>query len=322
VGGREITPGTGPGARAAHFNGKDTYVHVPLTDALRLDVLTVEFWFRSTQAFDARFWPGSAVFISTATSGPGSGDWLITAASQRRVDEGRLLAETGPRGKTKDLYLESREGDPLNDGFWHHVVLTRSEEGKACLYVDGALHASGNDGRGRIVAERALNIGGESIHPGGKYLEGEMDEVAIYALVLSAERVRTHYEAIRPHLGNRPERRVVPVPVGKPAKRPLFTGASDLCQAGSLGGTYRGVCAQSLGVSAHPQTDDSQRAQERLGAKRDRCLHSHSIGWRWPPATSTGRRAHPASTSEFRSPRAPAIAQGDGCLGATSRRRP
>ena len=211
-------PGTGPGARAAHFNGKDTYVHVPLTDALRLDVLTVEFWFRSTQAFDARFWPGSAVFISTATSGPGSGDWLITAASQRRVDEGRLLAETGPRGKTKDLYLESREGEPLNDGFWHHVVLTRSEEGKACLYVDGALHASGNDGRGRIVAERALNIGGESIHPGGKYLEGEMDEVAIYALVLSAERVRTHYEAIRPHLGNRPERRVVPVPVGKPAK--------------------------------------------------------------------------------------------------------
>lgn len=203
-------PGTG--GQAVRLNGKDAYVHAPYTKALRSNVLSVEFWFRSTQPFNARFWPGSAIFVSTATAGPGSADWLISAASQRNVDDGRLLAETGPQGKSKDLFLESRANDPLNDGHWHHVVLTRAENGDGRLYVNGELHAQGNDGGGNVISDRAINIGGEAIHGGGKFLAGDMDEVAIYTHVLSAKRVRTHFQAIAPQLGDRPPRRVVKVP--------------------------------------------------------------------------------------------------------------
>ncbi|MFT5122331.1 MAG: hypothetical protein ACI97B_000960 [Verrucomicrobiales bacterium] len=201
--------------RAARFNGRDGCVHIPNKPAIQSNTLSIECWFRSTQPFNHRFWPGSATLISTATSGPGSSDWVITAASQRNQDEGRLLAETGPQGKPSDLYLQSKENDPLNDGFWHHVVLTRSAEGLACLYVDGARHATGSDGGGKVIADRAINIGGEVIHPGGTFLNGDMDEVALYTHVLSAERVRAHYEAIRPHLGERPTK--VKPPSSKPA---------------------------------------------------------------------------------------------------------
>ena len=40
-------PGTG--GQAVRLNGKDAYVHAPYTEALRSNVLSVEFWFRSTQ---------------------------------------------------------------------------------------------------------------------------------------------------------------------------------------------------------------------------------------------------------------------------------
>ena len=203
----EGLPGTK--GKAVRFNGRSSYIEVVDRNGLDMHTLSVELWFRSTQAWGDRFWPGSATLISTATSGPGSADWLINAASQRGIDEGRLLAETGPKGKPQDLYLTSKAKDPLNDGHWHHVVLTRAENGDAKLYVDGAVHFSGNDGGGKVFSDRPINIGGEKVHPGGRFFEGDMDEVAIYPHVLSAERVKAHFEAIAKHLPPRPEKRLV-----------------------------------------------------------------------------------------------------------------
>ena len=182
--------------KAAHFNGIDSLVEIRNRTGLRQETLSIELWFRSTQPFDEKFWPGSATLISTATSGPGSQDWLINAASQNNKNEGRLLAETGPKGKQSDLYMTSREGDPLNDGHWHHVVLTRHESGDAELFIDGLLHFQGNDGGGSVANDRAINIGGENVHPGGRFLDGDIDEVAIYDKILTPERISAHYEAI------------------------------------------------------------------------------------------------------------------------------
>ena len=194
------------GGQAAHFNGIDSLVEIRNRDGLRQETLSIELWFRSTQPFDARFWPGSATLISTATSGPGSQDWLINAASQDNKNEGRLLAETGPKGKPSDLYMTSREGDPLNDGHWHHVVLTRHQSGTAKLFVDGWLHFQGRDSGGSVANDRAINIGGENVHPGGRFLDGDIDEVAIYDKILTRERISAHYEAIAKHLPPRPPR--------------------------------------------------------------------------------------------------------------------
>jgi hypothetical protein len=220
-GGVTVVPGIpGSGGKAVRFNGKGAYVQAPYREALRSHVFSVEFWFRSTQPFKDKFWPGSAAFVSTATPGPNSKDWTIAAASQRGKDEGRILGKTGPKGqKHSDLFLESRPGDPLNDGHWHHVVFTRTDNGDAKLYVNGELHATGNDGGGSILTDRPLNIGGDAIHKDGTFLDGDMDEVALYTHVLSADRVAAHFAAIKPYLPKRKVREVVAVKPSAPKKK-------------------------------------------------------------------------------------------------------
>ncbi len=211
-------PGTD--GRAARFNGRSGRVDVSLDAHLKLDTISIEFWFQSKQAFDDTFWPGSAAFLTIATRGPGSQDWTINAATtQKGVDQGRVMFLTGPSRKSDNL-LYSPTGYPLNDGRWHHVVATRSESGKKQLYIDGKLAGSQHDPGGSIVNDmRPLQIGGEQVHRGGRYFDGVMDEVAIYPHVLSADRVEAHYKAVAAHL---PPRKVVFSEAGKVKRSPAI----------------------------------------------------------------------------------------------------
>jgi mono/diheme cytochrome c family protein len=187
-------PGTG--GRSAIFDGSTSVVSIPHTAALKLDSLSVEFWFRSKQAFDDTFWPGSATLISKATPGAGTSDWTINPASTTRGDDqGRLLAQSGPRGKPSDLYLFSPVGRRLNDDRWHHLVWTRADDGSSRMYLDGELVAQGHDGGGPISNERSIQIGGDTVHEGARYFAGSIDEVAIYGKPLPLERVRDHFAA-------------------------------------------------------------------------------------------------------------------------------
>jgi mono/diheme cytochrome c family protein len=191
---------SGLGGRAALFDGRTTVVTIPHSDALKLDSLSVEFWLRSMQSFDATFWPGSATLISKATPGAGTSDWTINAAStEQGKDQGRLLAESGPAGKPSDLYLFSPVRRRLNDNRWHHVVWTRAADGANRMYLDGQLAAQGNDGGGAISNGRSIQIGGDTVHAGARHFAGQMDEVAIYDKPLSLDRVRAHYAAAALH---------------------------------------------------------------------------------------------------------------------------
>ena len=195
-------PGTQ--GQAAAFDGKTAHLHAPIVKALQLDTLSVEFWFKTTQKFDNTFWPGSAAFVSVATVGDGTSDFTINAASTRRgEDQGRLLFCTGPAGTGRDHYLWSPTEYRLNDGRWHHVVATRTRAGEKHLYLDGRLAASEPDAGGQISNDRPLQIGGEQFHPGGGYLDGAMDEIAIYAHVLPPERIAAHFAAVQKHLAPR-----------------------------------------------------------------------------------------------------------------------
>jgi mono/diheme cytochrome c family protein len=187
-------PGTG--GDAATFDGSTTVVTIPHANALELDSLSVEFWLRTTQPFNGTFWPGSATLVSKATPGAGTSDWTINAAStEQGKDQGRLLAESGPAGKPSDLFLFSPVGRKLNDDRWHHVVWTRTIDGANRMYLDGELAAQGNDGGGPISNARSVQIGGDSVHEGGRHFAGRIDEVAIYDRPLALERVRAHYMA-------------------------------------------------------------------------------------------------------------------------------
>lgn len=191
-------PGTG--GQAATFDGRSTVVTIADDGTFKLDSLSVEFWMRSKQSFDDIFWPGSATLVSKATPGAGTSDWTINAASSTAgEDQGRLLAESGPAGKTSDLYLYSPTTQRLNDDRWHHIVWTRSAEGANRLYIDGLPAASGDDGGGRISNGRSIQIGGDTVHEGARYFAGQIDEVAVYGSPLSPDRVRAHFAAAAFH---------------------------------------------------------------------------------------------------------------------------
>lgn len=84
------------GSKAATFDGK-SYVEIPHHADFALNTLSVEFWFKSTQAWDQPYWPGSAALVSKATAGGGSGDWTILGGSTTAGrNQGRIIAASGP----------------------------------------------------------------------------------------------------------------------------------------------------------------------------------------------------------------------------------
>lgn len=92
-------------------------------------------------------------------------------------------------------YAESSAS--FNDNRWHHVVGTLGPDGLK-LYVDGALVGSNSvtssqsfDGYWRAGGG---NIGGWPDSPSSFFLNGALDEVAIYPVQLSAADVLSHYQ--------------------------------------------------------------------------------------------------------------------------------
>lgn len=182
----------GIGGRMATFDGKG-YVTIPHGAAFDSGEIAVEFWFRSTQPFEKKFWPASATLVTKATEGWGSGDWTIVAGGLKgNENEGRILVGIGSKGDG-DIVLASGTG--LNDGRLHHVVWTRRGTGQNKLYVDGVECASAQDKGGRITNGRAIQVGGDQFLAGGSFLKGEIGALVIYSHNLSEERVQTHFAA-------------------------------------------------------------------------------------------------------------------------------
>ncbi len=182
----------GLGGYAAELKGAD-YIEIPHDDVFNTKEKTVEFWFRTNQVWDQKYWPGSATFISKFTAGWASSDWGILGGSLTPgVNEGRILVGVGPQGGG-DVVLSSGKG--LNDGRYHHVVWTRSAEGQNVLYVDGTSCATAKDNGGIITNSRPIQIGGEQKEPNGTFFKGQLAALAIYSHVLTHDRVRLHFAA-------------------------------------------------------------------------------------------------------------------------------
>ena len=83
----------------------------------------------------------------------------------------------------------------LNDGQWHYVVASQNTTEGMKLYVDGAL--VGTNGQTEAQAYAGYwRVGGDN-HWGccSPYLEGTLDEVAVYSSVLSPSTVSAHFQA-------------------------------------------------------------------------------------------------------------------------------
>ena len=137
--------------------------------------VSLEFWLKTTAT-------NNAAMISYATS-----EVVIT-----HEDPNGLLLFIAGRGE--------HTGVKINDGKWHHVVVTwQSSDGAFELYKDGSLAFRGYHRQGNSIVNNGLLVFGQDQRSrGGGFVSGWsypglLAEAAIYDDILSADRVAAHY---------------------------------------------------------------------------------------------------------------------------------
>jgi hypothetical protein len=167
---------------AALYDGTNDYSTVNRTIS---GDLSVEFWFKSTQGLGTTGqWPQYAGLVDASITGTNN-DFGVSLSA-----DGHVMAGVG----NPDTTISSVAGG-YDDGFWHHVVFTRTITGGAFkLYVDGGTAVTGTTANtAALTANALINFG--RIGAGTNYYLGYLDEVAIYNTVLPAATVTAHYNA-------------------------------------------------------------------------------------------------------------------------------
>ncbi len=193
--------------KAVKFDGSTSHITIPLTSSNAPSEFTIEFWLKTSMTFarsSSYYTYTGPVFFSNGTSGRGSGDLLLTGYRYSRTrDDSRLMFITGPQGRS-DYRCYARHTDlKINDGAWHHVVVTRSSTGSRAIYIDGVRRGYNSDSGGAVFNTRELHIGGDPAQKSNAYLSGEIDDLAIYDSVLTPERIAAHYNIIAAKLPKR-----------------------------------------------------------------------------------------------------------------------
>ena len=167
-------PGMGPDS-AVSFNGTNQYVEV--VDAADPTAYTLETWVKLQSTAD------QSIIVRTVGSGPSSG-----ASHQLRLSGGRFehyLYDGGLKTVTGTTSVQT--------GIWYHVVGIAANGGTMKLYINGQQE-------GTATNIGSMWTGGDrwwiasSASPAG-YLNGTLDQLAIYPGVISSARIAAHYEA-------------------------------------------------------------------------------------------------------------------------------
>lgn len=172
-----------PGAVAANpamaFDGTG-YITMPTVPPF-LGPFSVEAWTKTT-------FPARAVIVDHANTSGQFGGWVLYWSST----PGRIhaYALTASGGTIFDF--DSVVGG-LNDGLWHHGVLTVDLE-LARLYVDG-VWAGEQAASAADLAPSPTPLRLAADRFGTKTLVGALDEVALYPFALSPTQIAAHYNA-------------------------------------------------------------------------------------------------------------------------------
>jgi len=169
---------------AVLLNGTSGYAVAPSSTGLNLTgALSVEAWVK---------WSATA---STAQNVINKGDGATAAGTAFH------LAYVPCSGCGLGLYTFIGNGyvcacqaSPLPAGQWFHLVGTRSASGQLAFYVNGVLVASANDG-GAALNSVASGVGVGASGGATGFLNGSIDEAAVYPVALSAAQVSNHFQA-------------------------------------------------------------------------------------------------------------------------------
>lgn len=163
------------------FDGAAHYATVPNLSSTLNGTASLAFWVNTTEVGAAT--PYSSPAITGVEENGGTDDifwgWID--------DSGRIGLAVGNDATTKST-------SAINDGTWHHVVLTRDHTaGQFKIYVDGALESSGAIIAGTIGNTYSsigrVEVVGTTTTP--QYFAGSIDEVQVYSGVLSDAEVTT-----------------------------------------------------------------------------------------------------------------------------------
>lgn len=180
------TPVPAQVCNGVQLDGAARYVSVPNLSTVLNQTASLAFWIRTTQTGNDLGWQAPGVTGVELSGGADDIFWGWLDAS------GRIGVSVANDFTTKSSVA-------VNDGNWHHVVLTRDHlAGTYGIYIDGALNASGAIATGTIGT--AFSSLGRIEDTGGspEYLDGQLDEVRIYDQVLSAAQVTEAMNATRP----------------------------------------------------------------------------------------------------------------------------
>jgi PKD repeat protein len=171
--------------QASTFDGTTNGMAVANTAQQGPDTFSLEAWFKTTSNAG-----GKIIGFGNANTGNSSSyDRHVYIDSQGRVTfgvyQGATRTLTSPRS--------------YRDGAWHHVVATLGANGMV-LYLDGLKVGARTDTTFGQAYTGYWRIGGDNLgswpsRPSSAYLNGTIDDVAVYPTVLAPAKIRQHYLA-------------------------------------------------------------------------------------------------------------------------------
>jgi fibronectin type 3 domain-containing protein len=180
------------GTGALSFSGDGTYLQTTAESAVKVNsnlatvlgsTSTLSVWVKTTQVGNNTHYMAPAITGAEQNGGSSDINWGTLNAS------GQIGVYVGDTGGVYST-------NPINNGQWHNVVMTRDAgTGTVQLYVDGVLNGTASLGSGNKTSQFFL-IGALSdvasngtTFSGANYFNGSIDELRIYNRVLSAAEV-------------------------------------------------------------------------------------------------------------------------------------
>ena len=168
------------------FDGGNDFVSVPNLQNILGGTASLAFWIRTTQAGNNTAWEAPGVSGIEESGGGNDVFWGFLRGN------GHIAIQKG-----NGAFAESAAA--VNNGNWHHVVLTRNAAtGAVQVYLNGSLSGSATSELG--VVTTAFSSIGRIEDTGGTpvYFNGQLDEMRIYDRVLTAAEVAIVRDLRRP----------------------------------------------------------------------------------------------------------------------------
>ena len=182
-----VTPGgvIGSIASASNFTGANTSIVSSSSTSPLSSGMSQELWFNTTGSTGGKL------------IGYGNNKDIDSTITDRNVyltNAGKIVFGVYS-GKARTVISPKA----YKDGAWHHMVATLGDDGMK-LYVDGELVGSDASTTAGRSYSGYWRIGGDIINgwpsnPSASYFTGQLNDVAVYSSVLTADQVAAHYTA-------------------------------------------------------------------------------------------------------------------------------